>query len=168
MKISPKWDVELSPGGPTVVLNGTIAEVREEVLKLILLQWNSTDRYLNLTSKPNIPTGGPRRYQSSQLDFLGGGDGGGGGGIDDRNSCLGHQKAPECPTNVLRTSTGSTGFEEEEEIYVRNELEKILTKTNANANASTEREPGKGKYDRFSCFQKSAIWWARDEVSSLL
>ncbi|KAM5343431.1 hypothetical protein ACJ41O_011968 [Fusarium nematophilum] len=32
----PEWEVEVSPGGPTVALNGTIEEVHAELLKLNL------------------------------------------------------------------------------------------------------------------------------------
>lgn len=30
----PEWEVEVSPGGPTVILKGTIEEIRKELLKL--------------------------------------------------------------------------------------------------------------------------------------
>ncbi|RKK82320.1 hypothetical protein BFJ69_g3245 [Fusarium oxysporum] len=32
--VVPEWDVEITPGGPTAVLNGTIEEVHEELLQL--------------------------------------------------------------------------------------------------------------------------------------
>ncbi|SCO81325.1 uncharacterized protein FRV6_05538 [Fusarium oxysporum] len=32
--VVPEWEVEITPGGPTTVLNGTIEEVHEELLQL--------------------------------------------------------------------------------------------------------------------------------------
>lgn len=58
----PEWEVEVFPGGPTVILNGTVEEVREELLKLNP-DWD--EQYLIDVPKSNSSTLAQRTTDST-------------------------------------------------------------------------------------------------------